>query len=240
MTLEEYEAIAGGTVPASQVESVTAQIARTKRILETLLGYTLTPDSGEGEELSQPRVTHIYNETGQTVQSDCSCSDIEIQDLLPPDEVIYAYRLYQYNDKDRYLFVDPFTSLNSVKLVRDGITYKTFDEDDVRADFDNKGIAKYIELCEGCLCELACDKSCVQLAVDADWCFSVLPEDLLQVWADMITFYSDSDWNVRSQTVLGHSYTKANNQPPEEYAYNKKVINNYVGPYGMGARIPTV
>ncbi len=229
MTLEQYTELTGITVSTSQEAVVTAQIARTERILESLLGYTLE---------SADRLTNLYIETGQT-SLDCSCSNIEAEDLKPPDAVMYAYRLFSYNYKDKYLFVDSFTSLNKVKLVKDDITYKTFDEDDIRTDWGRDGIAKFIELCEGCGCDTDCTRDCLQLAVDADWCFATIPDDLLQVWADMVTFYSSSNYNIKSQTVLGHSYTLASQTTPQDESYNNAILLKYAGPYGTLARIPT-
>lgn len=240
MTIEEYEQLAGISISESQTTYVEAQIARTKRILESLLGYTLTSDSIVDNVEIEPRLDNFYEEIGQTSSGLCSCSNIQIENLNPPDEVMYGYRLYQVHRHDKYLYVDPFTSLNKVKLVKDGVTFKTFEEEDIRVDYQQNGIAKYIELCDGCSCDLKCEKECVQLAVDADWCFAEVPDDLNQVWVDMITFYSDKAWNIKSQTVLGHSYTKNDNVPPEQYSYNKIVIQRYAGPYGMVARIPTV
>jgi hypothetical protein len=231
MTLEEYETLTGITVAESQADYVTAQIARTRRILETLLGYTLEPD----DEDNEPRLENYYIETG-IAENECSCTDIDEENLEPPDDVMYGYRLFPFNKKDKYLFTDPFTSVNKVKLVRDGITFKVYDENDIRVDYAKDGIAKYIELCNDCLCNIDCDESCVQLAVDADWCFETIPADLLDVWADMVGFYSNGDWNLKSQTVLGHSWTKADNRPPQFYDYNSAIIRLYAGPHGSVTR----
>ncbi len=229
MTLEEYQTLTGTAVAGSQATMVTAQLARTGRILETLLGYTLAPDF---------RLENYYNEIG-IADNSCSCSDIDEDNLAPADTVMYGYRLFPFNKNDHYLFADPFTAVNKVKLVKDGITFKTYDTDDIRIDYGRNGIAKYIELCNDCLCKIDCDESCVQLAIDADWQFEVLPDDLLDVWADMVSFYSNPDWNLKSQTVLGHSWTKTDSTPPQFYGYNMKVLQKYAGPHGSLTRTVT-
>lgn len=229
MTLEQYETLTGITVSATDQAVVEAQIDRVQAILETMLGYTLTPDDV---------LTNLYNELGIS-PLECSCSSVDVDNLNPADAVMYAYRLYRYNYKDKYLFVDPFTAVNKVKLVKDGVTIKVLDDDEYRVQYGRDGIAKYIEVCDDCFCTCDCN-DCIQLAVDADWVWETIPDDLLYVWADMITYYADCKKDVRSESIGAHSYTKFDKQAPETTPTNYAVLQRYAGPYGSIVKTPTV
>lgn len=235
MDLEQYESLTGITVPDSQVAVVTAQLDRVKAILETMLGYTLTPDDV---------LTNLYNELGIS-PVECSCSNVDVENLNPPDEVEFAYRLYRYNHKDKYLFVDPFSEINKVKLVKDDVTIKVLDPDEYRVQYGRDGIAKYIEVCDECFCTCEC-RDCIQLAVDANWLWQddlylpSIPNDLLFVWADMVTYYADCQSNIKSETIGAHSYTKFDDIAPETIPSNLAVLQRYAGPYGSIIVTPTV
>jgi hypothetical protein len=230
MTLEQYESLTGTAVPDNQVAVVTAQLNRVKAILETMLGYTLTPDNV---------LTNLYNELGIS-PVECSCSSVDPENLNPPDEVEYAYRQYRYNFKDKYLFVDPFTAINKVKLVQDNVTIRVLDYDEYRVQYGQDGIAKYIEVCDDCFCTCVCD-DCVQLAVDADWVWQdEFPNDLLYIWADMVTYYADCKQNIKSESIGAHSYTKFDDIAPETIPTNMAVLRKYAGPYGSIIVTPTV
>lgn len=230
MNLSEYQTLTGITVASGQVAKVTATIARTQSLLETLLGFTLTP-----ADVTE----NLYNELGKTEQ-ECFCPSVNLENLQEPDAVVGAYRLFRYNDLDKYFHIDPFSKVHSVKLVfvkqgdePNGVTLKTFDWEQVRIQYGREGFAKYIEHCTDCLC--ACDCSdCVQLAVDADWLWPEdLPTDLQYVWADMITFYSDDKKKeIKSESIDTHSYTRFDNTPPELEPNNLAVLRKYAGPYG--------
>lgn len=235
MNLSEYQTLTGITVSSANTAKVTATIARTQSMLETLLGFTLT--SADVNE-------NLYNELGKT-QQECFCPSVNLENLQDPDEVIGAYRLFRYNDLDKYFHVDPFSRVHAVKLVfikegtgDNGVTLKTFDWDDIRIQYGREGFAKYIEHCIDCLCKCNC-ADCVQLAVDADWLWSGdLPTDLQYLWAEMITWYSDSKNNIKSESIDTHSYTKFDNKPPELEPHNLAVLKRYAGPYGSVVVMP--
>jgi len=229
MDLTTYQTLTGITVPASQVAVVTAQLNRVQAILETMLGYTLS---------SELKLLNLYTELGIS-PVECSCSNVDIDDLLPADPVEYAYRQYRYNPKDKYLFVDPFTEIHKVKLVKDGVTIRVLAADEYRVQYGRDKIAKYIEVCDECFCTCECD-SCVQLAVDANWVFDPIPDNLLYVWAEMVTYYADCKSDVKSESIGSHSYTKFDNTPAELQPQNLAVIRLYSGPYGSITRIVTV
>jgi hypothetical protein len=227
MDLATYEYLIGKSVSVEEESYILSAINRTRTILESLLGYTLKP-----EKVNQ----NLYNEQGKT-PIECVCPDL-VSELLPADPVINAYRLYSYNPKAKYLFTDPFYAVHKVKLVKDGITIKTFDKQEITPIYKN-GWGKYIELCK---VNCQCNADCVQVAVDADWLFfcdsslgdisigNCIDEGLLYIWADMVTHYSDCQRDIKSESMLSHSYTKFDNKPPEEA--NIAYLRKLAGPNG--------
>lgn len=236
MNLEKYELLTGKTIPASKQAYYEALVRRVQNKLETLLGYTLTPQN-------------LYIEKGKTRQ-DCVCPDIsESSNLLPADPVRGIIKLFPYNYKDKFLHVDPFIDVYSAKLVlvlenKQFITYKTFEQ--VAPQYMREGIGLYIEKCNTCDCACECDcKDCVQLAVDANWIdftdtTSDLPDDLLYLWCDMVDFYGDEYRNIKSESVDGHSWSKGDIKSPEEDNYAIMLLKRYAGPFGQITRTPTI
>lgn len=229
MNLAQYIALTGTTV--SDTARVTAEILRARRKLESLLGYTLDPTL---------RNTNNYNELGKA-SSDFSCSIANDATLLPPDPVVTAYRLYNYNPKDPFLHVDPFTDVNKVKLVYirqgaspNGITVKTFEY--VREYQGRTAWSKYLSEFDDYYSYRSCHDHNLQLAVDAVWQFETIPDELLDVWADMTTYYSDDRSNVKSESILTHSYTKFDTDKPETRSENMQVLTKYAGPHGTLAK----
>lgn len=237
MNLKTFEELTGTTVSTAKVAFYKAQIRRTKSMLETMLGFTLCPNGS---------YENLYKELGKS-QLECACPGVNIQNLLPADDVVDSYRLYPYNKDDQYFAVDPFIKLNKVKLVYvkpgaepNGVTLKTFDEDEIRVQMGRGTFSKYIEHCKTCLCSCDC-QDCVQLAVDAEWAWDSIkdiPEDLLYVWVDMISYYSDKKNNIKSESIDTHSYTKFEKVAPETEPSNLAIIKRYAGPYGSVMVMP--
>lgn len=236
MDLSTYSTLTGITVSAGSTALVTAQIARTKAMLETMLGFTLNPALDN---------TNFYNELGKS-QRECGCPSDEDEDLNPPDAVIGSYRLFNYNDMDKYFHVDPFVKLNKAKLVfirqgdaPNGVTLKTFSVSDLRVEFGRDSWSKYIEHCRDCLCICSCS-DCVQLAVDANWLdVNNLPLDLQYVWTDMITWYANCKVDIKSESIDTHSYTKFDRSVPELLPQNIAILSRYAGPHGSITIQPT-
>ena len=230
MTIAEYETLTGINVPSSSEAFVLAQLNKSQRILESMLGFTLDPTKVN---------TNQYTEIGKT-QSDCPCpSDSLVLDA--PDAIINAYRLFSYNSKDQFLSIDPATAIHKVKLVKDGVTYLTLDADEYRGEYKN-GLIKYLEQIR-CWCNCQCLCKYVQLAVDADWVWptgSNIPSDLLDILAEMGTYYSDNKNNIKSETLGSHSYTKFDNDKPEYTTENLAIIKKYAGPNGSVYRTITI
>ena len=158
-------------------------------------------------------------------------------------------KIFPYNWKDKFLFVDPYKDVYNVKLVQvtndyNFITFKTFER--FNKQYMNNGVGKYIERCQNCFCDCNC-KDCVQLAVDGDWLNiseesgeSDLPLDLLYLWCDMIDYYGDQSRDIKSESVDGHSWSKGDIKAPEESAEAVLLLKKYAGPFGTITRIPTV
>ena len=239
MNSKKYTELTGITISEADKTLFEAQVRRTRIALETMLGFTLSRDKIN---------TNIYNELGKT-NKDCFCLSVNTSTevLQDPDEVENAYRLFRFNKKDRYFEVDPFTAVHSVKLVKiqqgqengEGITIKTFDKDKIRLQLGRDGIGKYIERCRECMCDCNCNGDCVQLAVDADWLFDdCLPIDLLDVWADMVQYQMDCKKDIRSESMIGYSYTKFDRVDPETTPKNIAILQRYAGPYGSVSVMP--
>ncbi len=234
MDLKKYKKLTGITISQSDEASYLVAIRRTQIQLENLLGFTLDPQNNQ----------NLYNELGKS-QNECDCPSVETSNLLEPDEVEGSYRLFDYNANDKYWFIDPFINIYKIKLVvirpidgNNGITIKTFKPSDVTIRLGYKGISKYIENCISELCGCSCS-DCMQLAVDAEWLNdSCIPEDLLYVWSDMVSYSVDCKNNIKSESIEGHSYTKFDNTDPSESAVNKSIINKYSGPQSSIFRIP--
>lgn len=227
MDITEYETLTGITVPNSQETLITATIAKTQSLLESILGYTLDESKVDVNQ---------YTELGKTPSECPNPCNVDIVNLIAPDAVIYAYRLFDYNKKDKFLAIDPCTLIHKVKLVIGNVTVKTLVEfEDYRIDKKN-GLIRYLEKLDCCWCSNldCCDN--VQLAVDADWVWpdeDDIPIDLQYVWADMITYYSDCSKDIKSESLGPHSYTKFDNIKPENKSENLLIIKKYSGPNGI-------
>lgn len=233
MDITDYQTLTGITVPTDSVAKVTANIARTQSIIENMLGFTLDETK---VDINQ------YVELGKTT-SDCPCTcDIDITSLDAPDAVVGAYRLFPYNKNDKYLSIDPAVEIHAIKLVVNDVTIRTLVEfEDYRIDVQN-GLIRFIEVIE-CWCSDLKYCNHVQLAVDADWAWldkDDIPLDLQYVWTDMVTFYSNPQNNIKSETLGPHSYTKFENIKPENKSENLLIIKKYSGPNGIVNKIITV
>jgi hypothetical protein len=238
VNLATYKTLSGLNVSTSDTALVTAQILRTKSMLETLLGFTLGPSSKVNE--------NIYNELGKS-NAECFCPSVNTEDLLPPDAVVNAYRLFRYDERDKFFHIDPASTIHAIKLVyikpgtgNNGITMKTFENDEIRMQYNNMDWVKYLEHCNDCLCTCECNE-CVQLAVDADWLWensTDIPDELLYIWVDLITYYSDLKRDIKSESIDTHSYSRDALTNPMDEKYVISVLKKYAGPYGSAVQMP--
>ena len=232
MNLEKFQTLTGITVPESKKAYYNAQIRRVQSRLETLLGFTLSPESS------------LFTENGK---AEGSCPNTsEPSNLTQADPVRGIIKLFPYNKNDKYLHVDPFYDIYSVKLVKTQnnkqfITYKTFES--WNKQYKNGGIGNYIEKCPTCLCFCDCE-DCLQLAVDGDWVDfqedQDIPAELLYLFADMVIFYTDETRNIKSESVDGHSWSKGDLKAPEDTVEAQLLLKKYAGPFGSVKKVPTL
>lgn len=240
MNLEKYIELSGETVAPSQEAKVKAAIRRTKSKLEAMLGYSLKPQN-------------LYTERGK-VQFQGYLPILNNHDnLLPPDDAKGDIKLFPYNEADRFLFVDPYRNLYRAKLVmpiNDQEFITIVDLDNVVARYSRNNVGKYIEKhYEWFLWEwyrtwlISFDHARdagLMLAVDADW-IECYPDDLMYIWADMVTYQTSDVAGLSSESVDGHSWsrTKEDQIPPQLRDGNFKIIKQYAGPFGTVNRVPT-
>lgn len=232
MTPEKYTELTG--IEVENESQFNAIIRRTRTELENLLGFTL--DKTKTNE-------NLYNEQGKS-QNDCSYPNVDDGEysgaLNEPDDVVNAYRLYKFSEFDKYFHTDPFTKLHKAKLVYINgdieITLKTLQN--VREQRE-RGFTKYIEKCQDCLCICDCVE-CVQLAVDADWLFEdCLPDDLLYVWADLITAEMDCEGikGIKRESIMTHTVEYFEKQDAGGTGLDLtnaqlNTLKKYAGPFG--------
>lgn len=228
MEQERYESLSGTTLDESQSSRFETVNDVAVAELEKILGYPLDPTTWE----------NLYNETGKT-EDECPCPDVDTDNLQDPDPVVGKYRLYDYYPTDKYLAIDPATAIHNVKLVKDDVTFKTYEEDDYRVNWKSgkPKVAKYLELCwkDHCLCACVRRCDCVQVAVDATWAYTALPLELEQILAEMI-FVGYEDWNrkgIKSESRGTHSYTKLDKQ---DWLTKFPILASYAGPNGTATR----
>lgn len=253
MNLEKYKELTGNTVSASQEAKVTAVIRRTKTLLESLLGFTLKPKN-------------LYTEVGKVQFQGYlpiieNLNNLDSLNLLAPDEEQgRGYKLFPYEETDKYFHVDPFTAVYKVKLVfplPNGEFLTIADLDNVAPSMGRDGIGKYIERhYEWFTWEWyrtyryswsANSDAGLMLAVDADW-IDCYPSDIEYLWADMIEYYTAPTYsvtgNLKSESVDGHSWSRASananvtDEKPESNPSNKMLLARYAGPYGSVSRNP--
>ena len=248
MNLEKYQALTGNTIASTQEAKVKATIRKTQALLETLLGYSLTPK-------------HLYTEKGKVQFSGYLPTGSELQDgLLPPDDANAEYKLFPFNDSDDYLHIDPFVNLLKVKLVvavTDGEFVTVSDLDNVVPHYGKEQIGKYIERHYDWftwqwyktwrIAYASGVDAGLMLAVEADW-MDCYPDDLMYLWCDMIDYYLDPSYsvmgNIQSESVDGHSWSRARGGapvdfPPHMHPLNKQLLTRYTGPFGSIVRNPT-
>lgn len=210
---------------AEQTDFSTIEDTATKQ-LERLLGYPLDPSDWP----------NLYNETGKT-QAECICPDVD-NTLDSPDAVVGKYRLFNWYPTDLYVPIDPATAINRVKLIREDVTYKTFDEDEeevaVKWQNGSPKVTKYLDLRS---CSYIWRKPCWrdqdfhQIAVDATWAYTTLPSELEMALAKLIAdiYKGAGSDDILSESRGSHSYTKRDRQTAAE---KYPELMEFAGPNG--------
>jgi hypothetical protein len=236
--LDEYIEISGLAVKDPQRAFVTANIKKAQFMIESALGFTLDADKA---------AQNLYTETGQAPDDNWICGGSDA-DLLPaesePDE---KYRIFtQAEPLDTYYKVtaltriDPATSISKIKLVHGTVNVHTFTTSELALVTGANGYGRLVDLAVIFPNPYRCGHR-LQVAVSADWLGvddDQLPDDLLSVWADVITWLSDKTRNIKSENRGTRSYTKAETKSPLEDPINKSILDSYAGPRGTAGRVP--
>lgn len=251
MDLAKYKELTGTTVATGDEARYNAIIRRTNGLLESALGYSMTPSKNiDKQELGKVQFEGQY-----------PYYPLQLDSLLPADEVEGSYRLFPYNENDIYLKTDPSANIYHVKLVQvlnDDEFVTIWDFKDYTSKTTRK-FGKFIEKQVGWftwnwyawLMQNLGGGNGLLVAVDADWLScNNMPSDLAYLWADMVTYYSSDEvtvtGNIKSESVNGHSWSKTNagggkgaDLSPDQSAAGANILAQYAGPNGTAAiRIP--
>lgn len=237
MDLSEYIEIAGVDVKDSQRAFVTANIAKARYQLENALGFPLT-----AEKAGQ----NLYTETGQAPDDSWICGGTDA-DLLPADsEPDEKYRLFTSAEPlspysaTALTRIDPATAISKIKLVHGTVNVHTFTTSELALVTAANGYGRLVDLAVIFPYPCRCGHR-LQVAVSADWLGvqdDQLPDDLLSVWADLVTWLSDKTRNIKSENRGTRSYTKAEIKSPLEDPVNRAILESYAGPRGTAGRLP--
>ena len=227
LTTNEYETISGSTLTSSETSRFSTMLGIATAQMENALGWPLDPTSWDD----------TFTEAGKAPTETC-CFTEEPATLDQADTVVGALRVFDLRRLVKVVPIDPCTVLNKVKLVRNEVTYKTFAEDDYRLQLENSitPFGKYLFFrSDHCLSQALDSSPYFQLAIDADWEFATLPQELLLVLTRYLAWEFDTGRDLKSESVQGHSYTKNSMTPFEE---NKAILSRYAGPHGILGRLP--
>lgn len=234
MTQSTFESLTGVTLTAAQESRFSTLEALAEKQLEKLLGYPLDPADW----------ANLYNESGKTQES-CVCPDPDLT-LDAADAVVGKYRVFDWKPSDRYVHIDPATTVNKVKLVRENITYHTFDVDNEEVALKWEGttdvattnrVVRYLDMrnCDWpCYWTSPCWKrhDYLRIAVDATWAFSSVPAALEEVQAGLILhgFRDQERDDIQSESRGSHSFTR---REAQTWVQKYPVLSEYVGPNGL-------
>lgn len=245
MTIQDYEHLTGITVAPSDENRINAIIRRCESRLSSLLGYSLSKQ-GDWTELGKVQLDSRVPFPSLPIDDDV------IDKLIAPDDQTGYIQLFNLDELDKYIRINPAKEVYRVKVV-----LPVSDSEFITIhDFKNgipylnpSGLVVAITRNESWYnwawwdSILAQDKSKLMLAVDADYfskCDLCEYDDLAYLLADMVSYYSDDNYslmgNIRSESIDSHSYSRAStgstpdNAAPEGQALAKKTIGLYAGP----------
>jgi hypothetical protein len=235
--LAKYEELTGTTVAEADKKRVNATIRRANALIESALGYSLSPSKNiNKEELGKVQFQGAY-----------PYYPVNSQTLLPADEQEGEYRLFYYNPVDLYIKTDPARNIYHVKLVQvqnDDSFVTIMDLNDFTSKTAGK-FGKFIQKSASWfnwtwynwLVGQVGNGNALMVAVDADWMTcNNMPSDLAFLWADMIDYYSSDDisvtGNLKSESLNGHSWSYDRAVAPDQLEANIKTLAQYAGPNG--------
>jgi hypothetical protein len=245
MTIAEYQTLTGTIVAPADTTRVTAMIRKSESKLGTLLGYSLT---------SQKKWTELgkVQYDGLVPFPSLPVSDEVIDNLLPADEQTGDIQLFNFDELDKHIRINPAKEVYRLKVVlpvNENEFITIYDMDQGTPYLNTAGlvvaITRYANWYSwtGWNSLLWSDKSNLMIAVDAEYvnvCDSKYYPDMAYLLADMVTYYSDKNYsllgNVTSESIDSHSYTRAttgttpDSSAPEGQASAKMTIEKYAGP----------
>jgi hypothetical protein len=231
LDLSEYIEISGLAVKDSQRAFVTANIKKAQFMIESALGFTL-----DAEKAAQ----NLYTETGKAPSDSWICGGSDADLLSPdvePDEVYRVFsEAYPLSSATR---VDPYTAISKIKLVQGSVGVHTFEADEFATLVGPDGYGRQVDL-NAIFYHPSCHHR-LQVAVSAEWLGMEedgQPDDLLSVWADLVTFLSDKTRNLKSENRGTRSYTKTETRSPLDDPFNRAILAKYAGPRGTAGRLP--
>ncbi len=225
----EYEDLTGISLAESQLGRFNAILAVAVAQLEELLGWPLSPNSWDDQ----------YAEIGKS-KSNLSCPNADAE-LDPPDVPIGTTRLFTLYPGEPYMAIDPATEIHSVKWIRGNITCIDYDESAYIPKYGNgnPSTVRWIGI-RKLMCDCIRMKEPREFAVDADWAYQDedgepdLPIELKAVLVDMIKEELDPRSDIKSESVVSHSYTKFDRVLAEDKHAN--TIKKFAGPHGTASR----
>lgn len=238
-----YQDLTGRIIPENLVPQYTAWGRRAIRELENKLGWQFT------------RAAFI-NVLGCSA-SGCNC-DVPKENLRPAPVQRGQYRVFNYDSKQPFVFVDPFTKIHNVYICRvepEG-RFITSENNDVvilkkiekyAPRYFSNDFGKYIQACnEMTVCQEACDSGCTKcsaILVDGDWLdANSIPDELGFLICDYMDWMANGgiqNRGIQSESVDGHSVSYGRNLKEAEPYGNSTaltIIQQYAGPYGMANR----
>lgn len=240
MDQSTFTKLTGISLSASQSARFETAANLSAEQVQELLGWPLDPNDWENQ----------YIEIGKTKDEWWDCPVVDTSDLLPPDPVIGATRLYTWNPFESYLSIDPATTIHALKLVRNGVTYKTFNTNEYSLRDQNSfngPWGKYVQIRDDVhrwmlalwpmpdihelfALERRADGDHVQVAIDADWAFDELPGTLQTAWAEVTNYNLDTKRDVKTESILSLSYSR--NPHPDPTLRYASTFRKYAGPRG--------
>jgi hypothetical protein len=224
-------------VKDSQRAFVTANIKKAQFMIESALGFPL-----DAEKAAQ----NLYTETGQAPDDNWICGGSDA-DLLPADdEPDEKYRLFTPAEPlnpfsaTALTRIDPATAISKIKLVHGTVNVHTFTTNELALLTNANGYGRLVDLAVIFRNPYRCGHR-LQVAVSADWLGieeDGQPDDLLSVWADVVTYLSDKTRGIKSENRGTRSYTKTETRSPLDDPFNQAILAGYAGPRGTAGRLP--
>ena len=245
MTIAEYQALTGITVPDEDVARYKAIIRRSESKLGSLLGYSLSKQktwTEKGKMGMDGLVPFPALPVDQTV----------IDSLEPADDQVGDIQLFNLDELDTHIRINPAKEVYGAKIVL------PINEDEFITIYDLANGTPYLNSA-GLVVAITkfyswftwtwysllsySHRSSLMLAVDGEFvdvCNADEHEELAYLLADMVTYYADPNYsvmgNIRSESIDSHSYSRASTgKNPDEAAPQgqksaKQIIERYAGP----------